>query len=662
MSKAKFNALLPAALLVLIAALTYLPFVFRIGYFNDDWYLMYAAGARGASVFWEIFSIDRPMRALVMIPAYLTFGGNPILYNLSAWLFRAASGFFLFRFFSTLWHGQTKTAWLAALLCLIYPGFLSQLNGIDYQSQMVSLAAMTATLLLTLSAWQSTSPMARLGYFAALTALTTFYLGLVEYFVGLEALKLALMILLVLRAESDWGARLKRSALWIAYSLFTALPFLVWRLFFFESKRGATDVNLQLDGILSDPLVTLTGWASALWQDVWDVLVFAWHEPMQRMTIGMSPAQWLAGYILVALILVLAWTATKRLPAVPREHNWRLEALWLGGVMLVAGLIPVTIVGREVDFESFSRYALAPAIGVVLLWLAALDFLPNQRLRSIVAALLILSSVLTHFGSGLSRARDTKAIRNFWQQVGWRIPQMKTGTTLIAHYPVKVEEDYFIWGPANLIYYPQSAHAKYVQPSIYAALLNDETIASVQAGESQDFSNRRSIRTYKNYRNILVISQPTPASCVQIIDGKQIELSSSEDPRVAIIASFSETEHILLGESFHTPPEIPFGVEPSNGWCYYYQKATYARQVGDWEEVARLGDEVRILGFSAGDPIEWMPFLQADAYLGDLVGLDEHASFLYSDPKISQKACQTLITMQLTTSVLERVNQLFCFK
>ena len=50
MSKVRFiykskNFLIVAAL-VIIAGLAYLPFVGQFGYFNDDWYLMYAAGAK----------------------------------------------------------------------------------------------------------------------------------------------------------------------------------------------------------------------------------------------------------------------------------------------------------------------------------------------------------------------------------------------------------------------------------------------------------------------------------------------------------------------------------------------------------------------------------------------------------------------------------------
>jgi hypothetical protein len=654
-----------SALLLIIAGLVYLPFISEFGYFNDDWYLMYATGAKGAAVFKGIFIIDRPMRTLVMAPAYLLFRNDPVLYNLSAWGFRTLSALFFFWFLSILWTGQKKIVWLTALLYLIYPGFLSQFNGIDYQSQMVSLAAMMLSLLLTIFAYRSKKLSTHLALFIPLTTLTTFYLGLVEYFVGMEALKIAVLLLLVCREQTGWLARVKQSILWFSYSLLTALPFLIWRLFFFESERGATDVNLKLGDILSEPVAALLNWLSTLLKDIVDVFLRAWIEPLQRTNAATTTQQWLVGSAITGLILVLVWLAIKDQSTSDKAQSrfdWRFEALWLGIVMLIFGLLPVILVGRDVDFKSFSRYALAPSIGVVLLWQAGLAFIPNRRIANSLIALLIVSSSLTHYGNALTRVRETKAIQNFWWQIDWRIPQMEAGTTLVANYPVTVEEDYFIWGPANLIYHPESAHTDYVQPAIYAALLNEETIASVQAKEPQDFSNRRGIRTYKNYRNILILSQPTSVSCVQVIDGNHLELSSAEDDRVSAIASYSETEHILLKESFQSPPEIPFGFEPAHGWCYYYQKAAYARQLGDWDEVARLGDEALSLGLLASDPIEWMPFLQAYAGFDNSARLSELAPFLTSDLVLAQQTCQILKTMPLTVSTLEQVDQLFCVR
>ena len=74
----------------------------------------------------------------------------------------------------------------------------------------------------------------------------------------------------------------------------------------------------------------------------------------------------------------------------PADFEWRMEAIWLGTVMLVFGLLPVILVGRYVDFNSFSRYALAPSIGVVLLWQPVLTFIPSMRFRNILYALLLI--------------------------------------------------------------------------------------------------------------------------------------------------------------------------------------------------------------------------------------------------------------------------------
>jgi hypothetical protein len=651
--------------LVFIAALAYLIFVPWFGYFNDDWYLMYAAGAKGAATFKDIFIVDRPMRALVMGPAYVLFGNNPVLYNLSAWGFRVLSAIIFFRFLSLLWPERRKSAWMAALLYLLYPGFLSQFNGIDYQSQMVSLAVAMLSLVLLVSAYQSTGTLWRLAIFVPLTITTVFYLGLVEYFIGIEVLKIVCIVLLAFRDETGWRAYLKKVLLWTSYSLLSLAPFLIWRLFFFRSERGATDVNVKFNDILIDPAAFMLRSFSALLKDIWDVCFGALVVPLQRLWAHGTALEWSVGIAIAIVVVYVLWQILKvgsGLQDKETGFSWRMEAAWLGVVMVIFGLLPVILVGREVDFRSFTRYALAPCIGVSLLWMVALDSPSNLRLRNVLFCFLVTISSLTHYGNALARVRETEITRNFWHQVSWRIPQMEAGTTLIARYPVVAEEDYFTWGPANLIYYPQSANENYVQPSIYAVLLNEDTLDKVLAGEARDFSNRRGIRTYPNYRRILILTQPTSNSCMHVIDLNQVELSSAEDPRIVEIAPYSEADQILTAESFHTPPVIPFGVEPPHEWCYYYEKAAYARQLGDWVEVARLGEEADTLGFSAKDQIEWMPFIQAHASLDNLSRLNEIAASITSDPAAVRQACQILSNMSLSSTTEAEIQQLFCLE
>lgn len=104
------------AVLFLASALIYLPRLHQIGYLNDDWYLMYSAHAYGPQVFTDIYSIDRPMRALVLTPAYRLFGDNPLYYNLSAYFFRLISSISFFWLLRMLWPRRRIVAFLAALL------------------------------------------------------------------------------------------------------------------------------------------------------------------------------------------------------------------------------------------------------------------------------------------------------------------------------------------------------------------------------------------------------------------------------------------------------------------------------------------------------------------------------------------------------------------
>ncbi len=652
-------------LLLMVAGLVYLPFVFKFGYYYDDWYLMYAAGAKGAAVFHAIFEIDRPLRALVMIPAYSLFGANPLYYNLSAFLLRLLSGLCFLWTLRMVLPNQRWAGLAAALLFLTYPGFLSQPNAIDYQSHLAGLALGMLSIALTIKSIQVEHRAGKTALFIFSVLLGWFYLTQIEWYIGLEFFRFAALLVLAYREQT--ALRTRKFLQWALTAIWIPGLFLIWRIFFFQSERGATDLNLQFGNVRSAPLASLQRWLQTLASDLQEVLFSAWVIPVQRFSAQIKNLDWLPGLGIAALVIAVVWVTFSRnqkpedVDAGGRAGG-RGQLILLGLGLIIFGLLPVILVGRSVDFKSYSRYSIIAAAGAALCWAGGLGYIANARLRTALLSLLLLSATLTHYANGLIFARNTEAVRNFWWQVSWRIPQMGNGTTLVAHYPVVVEEDYFIWGPANLIYHPTSAHAEYVQPAIYAALLNEETIARVQAKQPQDFSNRRGIRTYKNYRNILVLSQPTAAACIQVVDGNQIELSSAEDERVTTLAPYSETAQILLGENFQTPPLIPFGAEPAHDWCYYYQKAAYARQLGNWDEALRLDNEARALGFTARDPVEWMPFLQAAAHFNHLARMNELAASITAVQPLAQQACRTLNAMNLAPDTLAQAQQLFCTK
>ena len=263
-SFANYENLLLFVLLLAASALVYLPRINQIGYTNDDWYLMYSAHAYGPQSFVDIYSIDRPARALVMIPAYTFFGDNPLYYNLSAYFFRLISALSLLWLLQMLWPRARGATFMAALLFLIYPGFLSQANGIDYQSQMVSLAAGITSIALGVKASMVQNTVWKFILFLASVLLGWLYLGLVEYFIGFEIIRFGSFYLLAYREQTSWKGRISTSVRhWLPSSIIP-MGFLLWRAFIFQSERGATDIGSQFDQFKELPLATAVRWMLGL--------------------------------------------------------------------------------------------------------------------------------------------------------------------------------------------------------------------------------------------------------------------------------------------------------------------------------------------------------------------------------------------------------------
>ncbi len=650
-------------LLVAVSAIAYLPFIGHFSYFNDDWYEMFATGTRGPMIFINIFSVDRPARALLMIPLYLLFGRNPFPYNVTAYLFRLFSGLSVLWSLRMVWPRRKRLATLAALFYLIYPGFLSQPNAIDFQSHIAGLCFATFSIALSLKAVTAK----KLGWRIFLTVISIFfglaYLSQMEYYAGYEVVRFVLFFILAGQTEKRFLARFKQAVIWYSPFIVVPLIFFTWRLFFFQNVRKQTDISYQLGSLITTPRHTILVWSATLMQNMMDVIVLAWFVPFYSEFASLSPID---VYIAVGVALVAILIAWISLPRISSESNsetsWEWENLIAGLAIVAGGLLPIIAANRGVDFGDFSRYSVISMFGAAMILAVFIDRIKNFSFQLGFVFLLIGIAVITHFVNGESYARLADSNNAFWWQVSWRIPQLKKGTTLVVHYPLgQAGEDYTVWSPANLIYYPESQSQKFIVPAVYAALLNHDAVDKVLAQKGVEYDTRRgSIHTFRNYSDILVITQPTLDSCVHVMDGQQPEFSSYEDERVMLMAPYSHIQDVLTGTKFKTPPQFPFGSEPVRDWCYYYEKASYARQVGDWQTVLGLGNQIDKLHLAPQDSIEWMPFLQAYAHFGNQARLTQLARSIKSDPFVANQACQILTGMQLDSATAEMVKNVYC--
>ena len=130
------------------------------------------------------------------------------------------------------------------------------------------------------------------------------------------------------------------------------------------------------------------------------------------------------------------------------------------------------------------------------------------------------------------------------------------------------------------------------------------------------------------------------STCLHAIDSQQVELSQNENPLLPLVAKDSNINQIMVDAPAHQPQAVFFGKEPAHTWCYYYEKGSLARQKGDWAEVARLESEAEAHKYHPTDPSEWMPFIEAQANLGQYSKAAQLISRLSVDPNVQNSLCQ----------------------
>jgi hypothetical protein len=372
--------------------------------------------------------------------------------------------------------------------------------------------------------------------------------------------------------------------------------------------------------------------------------------------------------LLLAYILIDKTNGADQSESNPSQGVWQMEAILIGFSGVVIGVLPVIMANRYATLGNYSHYALPASLASVVLAGGVVYSLSSRRIRLGVMSALVLFSVLTHYIISMQLVREEKIISNFWQQVVWRAPGIQAGTTLMVNYPgVDYGQDVdTIAGPANFLYFPEQTNQIPATYQLSALEQGEYTSKDILADPKKSFPfEYRTHGNLINYANLLVITQPSEDSCVHVIDSRWPRQNPADGYWIQLVEPLSKIERIQTSATPPKPAESIFGPEPAHGWCFYYQKAELALQNDEWKQVIALGEEVWKQGLHPQDAIEWMPFLQAYAYTGDISNLDNVSKQIKREPFFRKQACQTLHNMHTGTyplqpQVLNEVNRLFC--
>ena len=174
----------------LITIVTHGLFLSKLGYYYDDWYVLWSGAARGASSLVSLFSTDRPFMGVVYSALYRVFGDAIMAWQLYALFWRLVGGLAFFWILRLIAPKQKFITTAMAALFIVYPGFLSQPDANTKQNHLYAFGTALLSIALMLQGLKTGSRLWKYVCLFVSLVLTANYLWIYEYMIGLELMRL----------------------------------------------------------------------------------------------------------------------------------------------------------------------------------------------------------------------------------------------------------------------------------------------------------------------------------------------------------------------------------------------------------------------------------------------------------------------------------------
>lgn len=611
----------PLALLAL-CILSYTLLIRYLGYYWDDWPFIWISQKLGSEGLIRYFHTNRPIWGLLFQFTTPLLGHEPWRWHLFALLWRWIASVLLWLLLRLLWPRHPQPALWTSMLFAVYPGSQEQLIALVFSHFFIVLSAFLASLscaLLALRRPRLYVPFTLLGLTLALLNLLS-----MEYFFLLELLRPALLWV----AASGNQTQRQRLLQTVRHSLPYLLLFggvIVWRAFFFSFQTTNYSFSL-LDSLRSAPLATLLSLVVTVLRDLWLTTLGAWGRTFllpNPAVLGRLTTLVYAALVLVTLAGTFLYLFFSRKrdqeenTAAKKIASWAPAALLLGLLGLLLAGPPYWLTGLEVSLNfPNSRVTLSFMLGASLFLAGLLGLMPVPRgVRLAALALLLSLSAGQHFRNANTFRRDDSVQKALFWQMAWRMPTLEPGTALLINeLPLHYSTDNSLTATLNWIYAPENNSAQMDYYLYYPEMRLETSLPPLESGATieQDYL---AAMFYGSTQQVVALYFEPPG-CLRVLD-PEIEPAN---PMLPVImrstAEHATLDPILAGEGKEAAlQEDIFGAELAHGWCYYFQKADLARQMGDWEEVAALGEIAFALNDYPNDPAERLPFIEGYAHV-----------------------------------------------
>ena len=594
-----------------------------LGFFQDDWQHVHYWNSRGAIGMLEFLTMDgRPTAIWCYTLLFPLLGSSPLNWQLFTLVLHLLTTIVFIKIFQILWPEHKFRSLLFGFFLLLYPFFTLQFLAVAYAIHWTSFALFALSLLWMLHAIQN--PKRYLLYTTLAITATTLQLFTVEYFVGLELLR-PLAAWMMIQRESRLERTKRVALIWTPYLLILIL-FFTWRTVILGSLGLR---NNPMDAFsFQTILVTLQN----LGADAVLVLISSWFKLIDPIALELNRAR---NFIVLAITFVSALLAylysrfisdsADQSPItnyqLPHHQPLTPNSYLLSGILaLLLGLGPAYAANfiLHLKLEPWNgRFALAALPGAaMILSLVFESIFTSAQTRRVMFAILIGLLIGYHNRVAFDFKAAWEKQVNLYQQLTWRAPSIEPGTAIITDQEIlSYMGDYPTSFALNMIY-----DAKSLRPSSYWFFAMSENLGT----DADSLANGVELKARKyastfvgdSRDSLIIVFEPEKNQCLWILRPEDAAYRVMPE-QIKIAAQVSNLSRI------HDQPQTDFvlfkTIVPAErgSWCFHYQSADLARQMGDWKQVIFFWNLAKQGGYSPGHGFEYIPFIQAYAHEGD---------------------------------------------
>jgi hypothetical protein len=612
--------------LLLVGIVSYGVLIPWLGFYWDDWHFIWISQKMGPAGLARYFATNRPYWGMIYQATTSLLGSIPWHYQVFGLFWRWASAAALWWLLRLVWARHASAAAWVSLFFLVYPGFDQQEIAITYGHFFLIYAVFLLSLALTVLALRKPQ---RFWLFTGLALLLSFInLLTMDYFFLLELLR-PVFIWAALAVNNRWLARTPENRQALKRTLLTWLPYLglfiamiVWRLFIFGYQTHNYRPILIGD-LLTKTLTTVLGLAGTILVDLFSTSLLAWGKaliPTQLAQIGSRTVMVYGGMVvIIAVLLAVYFIRQKREPNPEgaKGTSWAWPAVILGLLGLLVAGWPFWLTGLQVGLVyPVSRFTLPFMLGACLLLAGLLAALPlGERAKAIIASVLVALAVGFQFQVATFYKRDWTTQSNLFWQMSWRMPGLEPGTLVLSNdLPVKYFSDNSLTAPLNWIYAPKFNGSGDVPYAFYYPTVR---LGTVLKGLVQGLPIHHDYlaASFNGNTSQAIAIYYNPPGCLRVLD-PQLDVNNKMLPEmIRASAAISNTSVIIpvRGEGMARPESAIFGPEPAHGWCFYFEKAELARQIGDWKQIYTISNIAFGLNEYPNDPAERLVYIEGMA-------------------------------------------------